>query len=197
MNETASPRRRKRSAELLPPSLVPEPKPTPVPPAAPSAPSPEGATTPAHPRTKIAGPKPPFLLDFYPLETADQTRLSQFFEGLRKGRFITTRCPNDREVHWPPRLACPKCHTESLEWVDLPARGTLYAFSAVLAGAPLGMEADVPFAVGLVDLDGSTLRLYGRIVGRPWEELKVGDPVRVEPFTLDDGRVFYRFRAGA
>lgn len=78
--------------------------------------------------------------------------------------------------------------------MDLPERGTVYAFSAVLGGAPLGMEADVPFAVGLVDLDGVPLRLFGRIEGRPWQELHVGDPVRTESYDVGDGRVFYRFR---
>ena len=57
------------------------------------------------------------------------------------------------------------------------------------------MEDQVPFAVGLVDLDGSPLRSFGRIEGRPWTELAVGQPVRVEPFDIGDGRYFYRFRA--
>ncbi|MCI4319415.1 MAG: Zn-ribbon domain-containing OB-fold protein [Thermoplasmata archaeon] len=147
------------------------------------------------PRPKVPpGPKPPFLLDFFPLETPDQTRLSAFYDALRKGKFQTTRCRNDRQLHWPPRVACPKCHTESLEWVDLPTRGKIYAFSALLAGAPLGMEADVPFVVGLVDLDGVPLRLFGRIVGKSWEACRIGDAVRLEPFEIDDGRIFYRFR---
>lgn len=140
--------------------------------------------------------RPPFLLDFYPLESSNQTRLSAFFDHLRDGRLTTTRCPKDDLLTWPPRVVCPKCHAEELEWVDLPMTGTLYAFSAVLAGAPLGMEADVPFAVGLVDLDGRPLRLFGRIVGLGWDALKVGDRVRVEPFELPDGRLFYRFRSG-
>ena len=138
--------------------------------------------------------KRPFLLDFFPLEGPDQTRLSRFYERLREGRLSTTRCPHDGERHWPPRTACPKCHSEELEWFDLPETGTIYAFSAVLGGAPLGLEEGVPFAVGLVDLDGGALRLFGRIEGKPWTELAIGGHVRVEPFDLPDGRVFYRFR---
>jgi uncharacterized protein len=136
----------------------------------------------------------PFLLDFLPLQSEKETRLSRFFDRLKEGHLSTTRCPKDRELLWPPRTACPRCHTEELEWVDLPDRGRLYAFSATLAGAPSGMEADVPFAVGLVDLEGVALRLFGRVVGRPWNELRIGGPVAVEPYTIDDGRVFYRFR---
>ena len=143
---------------------------------------------------KESSPAPvPFLLDFYPLEEAKFTRLSRFFEALRAGRLTTTKCAKDG-VAWPPRAVCPKCHTQELEWVDLPSKGHLYAFSAVLAGAPSGMESEVPFVVGLVDLEGSPLRLFGRIVGAPWTECRVGQPVTVETYQIPDGRSFYRFR---
>jgi uncharacterized protein len=153
-------------------------------------PRPESATE--KPRTEE---KRPFLLDFFPLEGPESTRVSRFYARLREGRLSTVRCAKDQELFWPPRTACPKCHTEELEWVDLPETGRIYAFSAVLGGAPLGMESQVPFAVGLVDLDGVPLRLFGRIEGKPWTELHIGGRVSVEPFDLADGRVFYRFRA--
>jgi uncharacterized OB-fold protein len=137
----------------------------------------------------------PFLLDFFPLEDARSTQVAAFFDALREGRFTTTRCPRDALWLWPPRVVCPTCHGADLPWVDLPRTGRLYAFSAVLAGAPMGMEDDVPFVVGLVDLDGVPLRLFGRVVGRPWTDCRVGLPVRVEPFEVPGGRVFYRFRA--
>ena len=153
---------------------------------------------PPKPEAKEPASKPaerlPFLLDFFPLETAKDTKLSRFFDRLREGRLSTTRCAKDGEVLWPPRSVCPKCHTEELEWIDLSGTGRIYAFSAVLAGAPLGMEAEVPFSVGLVDLDDSPLRLFGRIEGHPWNELRVGQSVRVEPYLLADGRAYYRFR---
>ena len=138
--------------------------------------------------------KRPFLRDFFPLETAKDTRLYRFFDRLKEGRLSTTRCAKDGGLLWPPRTACPHCHGEDLAWVDLPETGRIYAFSAVLGGAPLGMENEVPFAVGLVDLDGVPLRLFGRIEGRPWSDLAIGQAVRVEPFDIGDGRFFYRFR---
>jgi len=155
----------------------------------------EASATPTPPKKPAAETdRPPILLDFFPLEDAKQTRLARFFDALRTGKLTTTRCPKDGLL-WPPRVACPHCHATELDWVDLPTRGHVYAFSAVLAGAPLGMEADVPFVVGLVDLDGVTLRLFGRIEGKPWTECRVGMPVAFETFDRPDGRVFYRFRA--
>ena len=37
-------------------------------------------------------------------------------------------------------------------------------------------------------------RAFGRIEGRPWTELRIGQPVRAESYDIGDGRVFYRFR---
>ncbi|HTT72577.1 MAG TPA: OB-fold domain-containing protein [Thermoplasmata archaeon] len=149
---------------------------------------------PAGPPAEKGARKLPFLLDFYPLQSERETRLARFYARLAEGRVATTRCATDGWM-WPPRVVCPTCHTDRLEWADLPEGGRIYAFSAVLAGAPLGMESEVPFAVGLVDLDGVPLRLFGRIEGRPWTALAIGARVRLEPYAVGDGRFFYRFRA--
>ncbi len=158
--------------------------------------TPAGGTeaAPAAKPSKPVPPSVPFLLDFFPLESVDQTRLSRFFDRLREGRLSTTRCSVDQTLHWPPRVVCPHCHTDRLEWVDLPESGRIYAFSAILAGAPLGMEAELPFVVGLVDLDGVPLRIFGRIEGTTWQECQIGQAVNVEDYSRADGRVFYRFR---
>lgn len=181
---SAAPRERRGSASSTAPPSGPPP-----------APAAESAPPAAKEKKAPTAAGLPFLLDFFPLEGSDHTRLATFFERLRAGSLCTTRCTQCGAVHWPPRVACPECHSETLEWIALPKTGHLYAFSAVLVGAPVGMEKDVPFAVGLVDLDGSSLRLFGRIEGKPWTELHVGDPVGVEPFETPDGRAFYRFRA--
>ncbi len=136
----------------------------------------------------------PYLLDLYPTESPAQTRLAPFFDGLREGRFLTTRCRKDGRVLWPPRIVCPTCHTSDLEWVDLPQTGRIYAFSAILAGAPSGLEGELPRVVGLVELDGSPLRIFGRIQGVEWAACRIGMRVRIEPFELPDGRAYYAFR---
>ncbi|MCI4353220.1 MAG: Zn-ribbon domain-containing OB-fold protein [Thermoplasmata archaeon] len=136
----------------------------------------------------------PYLLDLYPLESPTQTRLAPFFDALREGRFVTTRCRKDGKVLWPPRIVCPACHSGELEWVDLPTTGRIYAFSALLAGAPIGQEAELPLVVGLVELDGSPLRLFGRFLGIDWRECRIGLPVAFEALTLPDGRAYFAFR---
>ena len=149
-------------------------------------------------REPVPGSAPielPYLLDFYPLQSEQHTRIHPFFDNLKQGRFTTTRCKSCGELLWQPRVVCSKCMSDDLEWVDLPKEGLVYAFTAMLRGAPTGMEADVPFVMGLVELKapGKHLRLLSRIDGTSVVSLKIGQRVRLKIIDLPDGRVFYRF----
>jgi hypothetical protein len=41
----------------------------------------------------------PYLLDFYPLEQEEHTRISPFFDALREGKLTTTRCKSCQALH--------------------------------------------------------------------------------------------------
>jgi len=86
---------------------------------------------------------------------------------------------------------CPECLSDNLEWVDLGVEGELYAFTEIRLGAPLGFAEDVPFCVGIVKIGG--LLISSRIDDAKYEDLKIGDKVRLKIVELPDGRVFYRF----
>lgn len=133
----------------------------------------------------------PYMLDFYPLQDQKFTRISEFFKNLKEGRLTTTKCNACGKLLWPPRIVCPECLSENLEWVDLGVEGELYAFTEMRLGAPLGFVEDVPFCIGLVKIGG--LLISARIDDAKCEDLKIGDRVRLKIIELEDGRVFYRF----
>jgi hypothetical protein len=135
--------------------------------------------------------KLPFMLDFYPLEDGKTTQISQFFQNLKQGQLTTTKCKKCGRLLWPPRIVCPNCLSNELEWVKLGIEGELYAFTEVKIGAPLGFVQDVPFCVGLVKIGG--LLISTRIDNAKYDELKIGDKLQLKIVELDDGRVFYRF----
>ena len=134
-----------------------------------------------------------FAFDFYPLQSPEQTRIFPFFENMKKGRLTTTKCKACGALLWQARVVCPKCNGDAMEWVDLPREGRIYAFTAVYAGAPIGLEKDVPFVVAIVALDGSPLKVVARIDDARYEDLRIGDPVRLKVMELADGRVWFRF----
>lgn len=134
-----------------------------------------------------------FAFDFYPLQSSEQTRIFPFFEHLKDGRLTTTKCTKCGTLLWQPRIVCSHCNAAEMEWIDLPKQGKLFAFTAVYAGAPLGMEEDVPFVVAVVELDGAPLKVVARIDDARFEDLAIGDPVTLKVIDLRDGRVWFRF----
>jgi len=135
--------------------------------------------------------KLPFMLDFYPLEDAKTTEISQFFQNLKQGRLTTTKCKKCSQLLWPPRIVCPNCFSNEFEWIDLGTEGELYAFTEVRIGAPLGYVQDAPFCVGLVKIAGLTIS--SRIDNAKYDQLTIGDKLHLKLVELPDGRVFFRF----
>ncbi|MFB6079208.1 MAG: Zn-ribbon domain-containing OB-fold protein [Halarchaeum sp.] len=139
----------------------------------------------------------PRLLDFYELQDESNTRIHEFYDRLRDGELSTTRCTDCDALHYPPRVVCPECQSDDLEYESLPHEGTLYAFSVVRGSAPLGMNDDVPFVVAIVDLDGADVRLSARIDDAEYDDLEIGDRVSLKVVDIDgpeeQDRVFYRF----
>jgi hypothetical protein len=136
--------------------------------------------------------KLPFMLDFYPLEDERYTRIAQFFKNLKEGRLTTTKCKKCNRILWPPRVICPNCLSSDLEWTDLGTEGELYAFTEVRLGAPLGFVQDVPFCTGIVKIGG--LLISARIDNANYEQLQIGNKVKLKIVELEDGRVFFRFK---
>ncbi|SFS36897.1 Zn-ribbon domain-containing OB-fold protein [Halostagnicola kamekurae] len=137
----------------------------------------------------------PDLLDFYERQTPEHTQIAEFYDNLDDGRLTTTRCRDCGEIHFPPRIVCPECTGDDLEYVDLPHEGELFAFSESRGGTPLGYHDTSPFVVAIVDL--GEIKLSARIDGARYDDLEIGDPVSLKIVDVEGGsaseRVFYRF----
>lgn len=105
---------------------------------------------------------------------------------LAERRLMGTRCRACGARHLPPRPLCPACYGDDLEWVELPARGTLRAFT-IVAIAPTAMLAagysrENPYCAGVVELDGGgciSAQILGVDVRVP-AAIRVGMPVTLE-----------------
>lgn len=120
-------------------------------------------------------------MDLYPQQSKEFNRIWPFYEHLKQGRFTTTRCRSCGQRAFPPRVICPNCLSEDLEWVDLPTRGRVLVFTEEVTGVPLGFET--PLIHALVDLQGE-LKLFVRIINCRAGELKEGDEVKLAVFPV-------------
>ncbi len=130
-------------------------------------------------------------MDLYPQESKDTNRIYPFYDNLKQNRFTTTQCKDCKHLSFPPRLICPNCLSEKLEWVDLPTRGKVKAVTEQQRGVPLGFEK--PLIHALVDLGGK-FNLFSRIVNCKAGELKEGDEVELYVFPVERDRVYYAFQ---
>jgi uncharacterized OB-fold protein len=130
----------------------------------------------------MAGDRMSYLraADPFPLEAPEFTKLHEFYARLGQGRLSTTRCTRCGRVDWPPRGFCPDCAGDAFEWVDLPAEGTVHAFTVQDTGLPAGFAGPRVFAIVTVGAH----RVFGLIVGVDPARVTLGQRVRLSPLPV-------------
>lgn len=138
--------------------------------------------------------------DPYPHQTEAFTKLYSFYDRLKEGRLVTTRCRDCGNTTWPPKSMCPACASGSLEWNDLPQEGTIVAYTIAERGIPAGFP--VPTVFVLVQM--GPVRILSRLVDADPALVTAGmavkpDAVRVPGTPFHGERVLpvFRLKTGA
>lgn len=103
-----------------------------------------------------------------------------YFETLAQGRFEIPRCRDCGKFHFYPRVCCPHCGSQALDWSAPSGNGVVYSVTIVRA-----REGD-DYTVVLVDLDEGP-RLMSRVVDMPVEHVRIGMPVTARIDTMPEG----------
>nr|WP_281497002.1 OB-fold domain-containing protein [Ornithinimicrobium sp. F0845] len=77
-------------------------------------------------------------------ETAPGTVFDRY---AAEGVLAYQSCASCRQAVFPPRVLCPSCGSDDLDWLPSGGRGTVYSATVI---APRGKE---PYTVALIDLD--------------------------------------------
>lgn len=119
------------------------------------------------------------------------SKTNQFWQSLKEGKFLTTKCAGCGEVSFPPQADCPKCMSEKVEWVDLDTEAELVTFSYVQVTPTSFVDTD-PYLVGIGRLSQG-LKVLAWIEGTNLEKLAPGMKLRLEARTASDGSPYYVF----
>ncbi len=120
----------------------------------------------------------------YPPRMTEFTQ--RFWSDLALGRLTTTRCDACGKLTFPPKPFCPHCWSRAVQWTDLAGRGTLYS-QTVIHAAPAAFAHEVPYRVGIVDLD-EQVRIATRILAD--REPRLGGAVQIVTLSYRDGPLF-------
>jgi uncharacterized OB-fold protein len=91
----------------------------------------------------------------------------------RRYRMEAGKCRKCGKIFFPGRLVCSECGSREFETVRLSGKGKLATFT-ITRVAPAGFGDQVPYAVGIIELDEG-IRVMGQITDCNPELLKIGD----------------------
>lgn len=101
-----------------------------------------------------------------------------FWDAARAHRLSIPRCRACGRHHFYPRELCPHCHSDDIEWTDVPGRGEVYSFTIARKPAGPVFEADVPYVIAMIALDEGP-RMLTNIITDDVDSVRIGDRVRV------------------
>jgi uncharacterized protein len=125
--------------------------------------------------------------------------LGEFFRELKaNGTIYSNACPTCGRVYCPPISVCTRDHTKCTEkdkWVAVGPKGTLLTFFVAEQSflvPTTGEMLKVPFAVGIVMLDGAACTLQHQMQETDPEKIKPGMRVQaiLKPEAERQGNIF-------
>ena len=117
------------------------------------------------------------------------TALSRpFWEGCNEGRLVVQHCTADdcgNFVHYP-RVACPFCHRDSLEWREVSGEGAVVSHTTVHRAHHESFDHLVPYVFAAVRLAEGPI-VYARLRHADVSDALIGNSVKAayEPYTDD------------
>ncbi len=102
-----------------------------------------------------------------------------FWDAARDGKLLLQCCKACRETIFYPRIRCPKCHSDELDWIEASGKGRIYSYSVVVNNAPSAFLADMPYVVAIVRLEEG-VQMLSNIVDCDPEALHCEMPVVVD-----------------
>jgi uncharacterized OB-fold protein len=96
------------------------------------------------------------------------------------GELVLQACARCGSVQFPPEDACRACGSFELGGRASPGRGRVESVAVIHHGVHPLLRSRVPYAVVLVALDDAPhVRLLGNVLGRAYDQVAIGDRVRV------------------
>jgi uncharacterized OB-fold protein len=88
------------------------------------------------------------------------------------------RCKKCGKAFFPPRLVCNKCQGREFEPFNMQRGGKVVTHTVVRTPSD-EFSGEAPFAVGIIEMEDGP-RLTSQIVVVPFDEIKIGMPVKLE-----------------
>ncbi|MEM2794047.1 MAG: Zn-ribbon domain-containing OB-fold protein [Candidatus Methanomethylicia archaeon] len=119
------------------------------------------------------------------------SRIKQFWDGLKEGKVLATKCKNCGTLNFPPVADCPNCYSSDIEWIPISSEGEIETFTHVVV-KPQSFQEYEPYTIAIAKLkDG--VRVLAWLTGALIEDVKVGMKVKLKAKISQEGALTYEF----
>lgn len=117
-----------------------------------------------------------------------------FWRATAQHRLEIPKCGDCQTFRMPPSAFCPKCQSQTVEWVNVSGTGSVYSFT-IIANPPFPEAADhVPYVPAIIELDDApNARIVSAVIDAPVTQIEIGSRVHLRWQDLPDGVSLPRF----
>ncbi|MBI3840475.1 MAG: Zn-ribbon domain-containing OB-fold protein [Thaumarchaeota archaeon] len=119
------------------------------------------------------------------------SKTREFWDALKEGKLVATKCTKCGTVSFPPQGDCPKCMGSEFTWFDLGSEAKLVTFTQVQITPASFVEND-PYVIAIAEFPGGT-KVLAWLEGVGPETAKLGMKLRVESRLPKEGSPYYVF----
>lgn len=112
-----------------------------------------------------------------------------YLDQLAQGQFLIQRCQACARAVFYPRMICPHCGSDRLDWATPSGKGTVYSTTVVRRKAEHGGD----YNVALIDLEEG-VRMMSRVEGISADLVTIGMAVQASVEDGDAGAKVVVFR---
>ena len=116
-----------------------------------------------------------------------------YWKGAKEGKLIIQRCRDCKKHIFYPRIWCPFCMSDQIDWVNASGKGKIYSYTVVQNNPPSAFVKDLPFTIAIVRLEEG-VQMLTNIVGCDPQEVKCDMPVEVIFEKYNDEITLPKFR---
>lgn len=114
-----------------------------------------------------------------------------FWENLKQGKILATKCTKCGKLYFPPVTDCPDCMSSNLEWIELSNEAEIETFTHVVI-RPTSFQQNKPYTVAIGKLKEG-VRVLAWLTGFKLSEIKVGMKVKLVTKITVEGNATYEF----
>lgn len=118
-------------------------------------------------------------------------RTRKFWDELKNGRFVTTKCKSCGKISFPPQSDCPSCMSNEFEWVSLDNNAELITYTLVQITPASFVDHD-PYIIAISELKNG-IKILAWLEGISIDKVKPRMKVRLEHRVSKEGNPYYVF----